>query len=161
MITLNTIRFEFGGRYLYKDASWQINPGEKYGLIGANGTGKSTLLRLLDGQYSLESGTMSRLKDLTIGFLNQDLLSYSSDDTILHVAMQAKGDLLQLESDIEAILLQLEHDHSEEILHRLHDKQVEFEHAGGYDLRHKAEQVLEGLGFSTPDLARPLSEFSG
>ena len=161
MISLTNISFEFGGRYLYKDASWQINPGEKYGLIGANGTGKSTLLRVINGQYGIESGTISKLKDLTIGFLNQDLLSYSSDDTILHVAMQAKGDLLQLEEDIEAILAQLEHDHSEEILHRLHDRQVEFEHAGGYDLKHKAEQVLEGLGFSTPDLIRPLSEFSG
>ena len=161
MISLTNIRFEFGGRYLYDDANWQINPGEKYGLIGANGTGKSTLLRILDGQYSLESGTISRLKELTIGFLNQDLLSYSSDDTILHVAMQAKGDLISLEEEINRILVDLEHDHSEEMLHKLHDKQVEFEHAGGYDLRHKAEQVLEGLGFSTPDLSRPLSEFSG
>jgi ATP-binding cassette subfamily F protein 3 len=161
MISLTDVNFEFGGRYLYKDASWQINPGEKYGLIGANGTGKSTLLRVLNGQYSIESGTISKLRDLSIGFLNQDLLSYSSDDTILHVAMQAKGDLLKMEADIEDILLKLEHDHSEEILHRLHDLQVAFEHAGGYDLKHKAEQVLEGLGFSTPDLSRPLSEFSG
>src|SRR5258705_4853859 len=97
MISLTNINFEFGGRYLYQDASWQISPGEKYGLIGANGTGKSTLLRVIDGQYGIESGTISKLKDLTIGFLNQDLLSYNSEDTILHVAMQAKGDLLQLE----------------------------------------------------------------
>lgn len=161
MITLNNINFEFGGRYLYEDASWQINPGEKYGLIGANGTGKSTLLRIINGQYGLESGNISKVKDLTIGFLNQDLLSYNSDDTILHVAMQAKSDLLELEEKINQVLIQLEHDHSEDILHRLHDMQVEYEHAGGYDLKHKAEQVLEGLGFSTPDLSRSLSEFSG
>jgi ATP-binding cassette subfamily F protein 3 len=161
MISLSGISFEFGGRYLYQDASWQINPGEKIGLIGANGTGKSTLLRILDGQYSIESGTISRLKDLTIGFLNQDLLSYDSDDTILHVAMQAKGDLLRMEQEIETILARLEHDHSEGLLHRLHDLQVEYEHAGGYDLKHQAEQVLEGLGFTTGDLLRPLSEFSG
>ncbi len=161
MLSLNNISFEFGGRYLYKDTTWQINPGEKIGLIGANGTGKSTLLRIINGEYSLESGNISRLKNLSLGFLNQDLLSYDSEKNILDVAMEAFSAQLQLHEEIEEILAKLEHDHSEELLHDLHDKQTAYEAADGYNLQYKAEQLLEGLGFSTADLKRPLTTFSG
>ena len=161
MLSLNSISFEFGSRYLYKDATWQINPGEKIGLVGLNGTGKSTLLRIINGEYQIESGEISKLKNLTIGFLNQDLLSYSSSDTILEVAMQAFEKALQLEKEIHALLEKMEHDHSEEILHQLHDKQVAFEAVDGYNIQAKAEALLEGLGFTTADLQRPLNEFSG
>jgi ATP-binding cassette subfamily F protein 3 len=161
VLSLNNISFEFGGRYLYKDTTWQINPGEKIGLIGANGTGKSTLLRIINGEYSLESGNISRLKNLSIGFLNQDLLSYDSEKNILDVAMEAFSAQLKLHEEIEAILVKLEHDHSEELLHELHDKQTAYESADGYNLQYKAEQLLEGLGFSTNDLKRPLTTYSG
>ncbi len=161
MLSLNNISFEFGGRYLYKDTTWQINPGEKIGLIGANGTGKSTLLRIINGEYSLESGNISRLKNLSLGFLNQDLLSYNSEKNILDVAMEAFSAQLKLHEEIEEILVKLEHDHSEELLHQLHDKQTAYEAADGYNLQYKAEQLLEGLGFSTNDLKRPLTTFSG
>src|ERR1041384_3545577 len=87
MLSLNKVSFEFGGRYLYEDASWQINPGDKAGLIGANGSGKSTLLRIINGEYSTESGNITKLRNLTIGFLNQDLLSYDSEKNILDGAL--------------------------------------------------------------------------
>ncbi len=161
MLSLNNISFEFGSRYLYKDATWQINPGEKIGLIGANGTGKSTLLRIINGEYSLESGNIAKIRDLTIGFLNQDLLSYDSNDSILAVSMQAFGKQNSLHEEIEEILRKLEHDHSDELLHALHDKQTAYEAMDGYNLQHRAESLLEGLGFSTEDLHRPLCEFSG
>lgn len=161
MLSLNNISFEFGGRYLYRDTTWQINPGEKIGLVGLNGTGKSTLLRIINSEYQLEKGEVSKLRNMTIGFLNQDLLSYSSSDTILEVAMQAFAEPLRLEKEIHALLEKMEHDHSEEILHELHDKQVAYEAADGYNIQHKAEALLEGLGFSTPDLSRPLDQFSG
>ncbi len=161
MLTLNNISFEFGGRYLYKNATWQINPGEKIGLVGLNGTGKSTLLRIINGEYALESGEVSKIKNLSIGFLNQDLLSYTSHETILDVALQAFSETIQLDKEIHELLEKMEHDHSEEILHELHDKQVLFEAADGYNLRPKAEALLEGLGFKTEDLSRPLNQFSG
>src|SRR5438477_4159506 len=110
MYSLNNISFEFGGHYLYEDASWQINPDEKIGLVGLNGTGKSTLLRIINGEYSIEKGEISKLKNLTIGFLNQDLLSYTSSDSILNVPMQAFQPLLDLEKDIHDLLQKLEHD---------------------------------------------------
>lgn len=68
MLVLNNISFEFGSRYLYKDTSWHIKPFEKIGLIGANGTGKSTLLRIINGEYQLSGGEVTKRKDLTIGF---------------------------------------------------------------------------------------------
>src|SRR3954462_2004112 len=114
MLTVNNIYFEFARRYLYKNATWQINPGEKIGLVGLNGTGKSTLLRLINGEYQPETGEVSKIRNMTIGFLNQDLLSYSSEDTIVEVAMQAFGDALKLEKEIHDILIKLEHDHSED-----------------------------------------------
>ncbi|MCX6273588.1 MAG: ABC-F family ATP-binding cassette domain-containing protein [Bacteroidetes bacterium] len=161
MITLHNFDFGFGGRYLFHEASWQINPGEKIGLIGANGTGKSTLLRIISGEYKIDSGTYTKLRDLSIGFLNQDLLSFSSSENILDVAMGAFESVLKLHLEIEEILEKLKHDHSEELLHLLHDKQTLFDHADGYTIQQKAEAMLEGLGFSTKDLYRPYSEFSG
>src|SRR3954465_5800831 len=121
MLTVNNIYFEFGGRYLYKNATCQINPGEKIGLVGLNGTGKSTLLRIINGEYQLEAGEIAKIKNLSIGFLNQDLLSYSSSESILDVAMMAFADTLRIEKEINLLLEKMEHDHSEEILHELHD----------------------------------------
>lgn len=161
MLVLNNITFEFGSRYLYKDTSWHIKPNEKIGLIGANGTGKSTLLRIINGEYQLSGGEITKRKDLTIGFLNQDLLSYESQNPILTVAMEAFGRQNELAAEIDRLLKLLETDHSDDVLHRLHDAQTEFEALGGYQIKAKAEEVLEGLGFSTADLTRPLNEFSG
>src|SRR5690242_4786519 len=103
MLVLNNISFEFGSRYLYKDASWHIKPNEKIGLIGANGTGKSTLLRIIAGEYKVSGGNITRRKDLVIGFLNQDLLSYQTDDSILKVAMQAFEKANKLNEEIHEI----------------------------------------------------------
>ena len=89
MIAINNLTFEIGARALYDEANWHIKPGEKIGLIGANGTGKTTLLKIIVGDYKPTSGTISMAKDLTMGYLNQDLLSYSSDKSIVHVAMEA------------------------------------------------------------------------
>ena len=102
MLVLNNISFEFGSRYLYKDTSWHIKPFEKIGLIGANGTGKSTLLRVIVGEYQLSAGEITKRKYLTIGFLNQDLLSYESQKSILEVAMEAFEKQNELAAEIEA-----------------------------------------------------------
>ncbi len=161
MFVLQQITLEFGSRVLFGDLSWHIKPNEKIGLIGANGTGKSTLLRVISGEYSPTSGDISKRNDLIIGFLNQDLLSYLSDNSILDVAMEAFERANIVHTEIEKILVQLEHDHSEEILNKLHKLQTEYDSLDGYQLQSKAEAILEGLGFNTDDLKRPLKEFSG
>lgn len=161
MISINNLTFEIGSRALYEDANWHIKPGDKVGLIGANGTGKSTLLRLIVGQYTPTSGTISMAKDLKIGYLNQDLLSYHSDKSILHVAMEAFERQNQLHTEIENLLKKLESDYSDEILNKLSDKQMEFEALDGYNIEFRAHEILAGLGFSEEEQKRPLATFSG
>lgn len=161
MISINNLTFEIGSRALYDEANWHIKPGDKVGLIGANGTGKSTLLRLIVGQYTPTSGTISMAKDLKIGYLNQDLLSYHSDKSILHVAMEAFERQNQLHTEIENLLQKLETDYSDEILNKLSDKQMEFEALDGYSIEFRAHEILAGLGFSEEEQKRPLATFSG
>ncbi|WP_149915309.1 ABC-F family ATP-binding cassette domain-containing protein [Sphingobacterium cavernae] len=161
MISINNLTFEIGSRALYDEASWHIKPGDKVGLIGANGTGKSTLLRLIVGQYKPTSGTISMAKDLKIGYLNQDLLSYHSEKSILHVAMEAFERQNQLHTEIENLLKKLETDYSDDILNKLSDKQSEFEALDGYNIEFRAHEILAGLGFSEDEQRRPLATFSG
>ena len=161
MISINNLTFEIGSRALYDEANWHIKPGDKVGLIGANGTGKSTLLRLIVGQYKPTSGTISMAKDLKIGYLNQDLLSYHSEKSILHVAMEAFERQNQLHTEIENLLKKLETDYSDDILNKLSDKQTEFEALDGYNIEFRAHEILAGLGFSEDEQRRPLATFSG
>jgi ATP-binding cassette subfamily F protein 3 len=161
LVALQNITFEFGARSIVGDASWHIMPQERIGLIGLNGTGKSTLLRIINGEYTVSAGQVEKAKNLSMGFFNQDLLSFESDESILHVAMTAFEAALALEKEIEDITRQLEHSQEEKLLHLYSDKLHAFEALDGYNIRHKTEAMLEGLGFSTADLARPYSEFSG
>jgi len=161
LIALQDITFEFGARAIVENASWHIVPGDRVGLIGMNGTGKSTILRVINGEYSVSKGSVNKAKNLSLGFFNQDLLSFESDESILKVGMTAFGEAIKLEKDIERLTQELETNQSEELLIEFSDKLHLFETLGGYEMKHRTEQVLEGLGFSTADLERPYSQFSG
>ena len=161
MISISNISYFIGGRPLYEDASMFIKPTDKIGLIGMNGRGKSTLLKIIHGDLTLDKGSISKSKDCTIGFLNQDLLSYQSDDAILTVAMAAFKEAVDTQRQIEKILHQLETEYSDDLVDKLTRQQEKFEHLDGYTMQAKAEEVLEGIGFNTKDLHRPLREFSG
>ncbi len=161
MISINNLSFLIGSRALYDEADWHIKPGDKVGLIGANGAGKSTLLRLIVGEYTPNSGSISMAKDLRIGYLNQDLLSYDSHNTILHVAMEAFDRQNKLHHEIEELLKVIETDYSEDVLNKLAEKQHEFDALDGYNIEYRANEVLAGLGFSAEDQLRPLNTFSG
>ncbi|HEX7017092.1 MAG TPA: ABC-F family ATP-binding cassette domain-containing protein [Cyclobacteriaceae bacterium] len=161
MISVSDISYLIGGRPLYENASMFIRPKDRIGLIGLNGKGKTTLLRLINGDIQVTSGTISKSNDCTIGFLNQDLLSYQSDDAILTVAMGAFRDAVETQRKLEKVIRQLETEYSEDLVHKLSQLQEKFERLDGYSMQAKAEEVLEGIGFSTSDLHRPLREFSG
>jgi ATP-binding cassette, subfamily F, member 3 len=161
MISINNLTFHFGSRTLYENASLHIKPKDRIGLVGANGTGKSTLLRLITGEYSPDEGTISKANDCSIGFLNQDLLSFQSEDSILHVAMMAFERALEVQAEIEKVLHKMETAYTDQLVEKLTRLQEEFEILDGYTIQSKAEEILEGLGFSTKDLQRPLREFSG
>jgi ATP-binding cassette, subfamily F, member 3 len=161
MLSINNLSFYFGSRALYDNVSLHIKPKAKIGLIGANGTGKSTLLRLITGEYTPDEGTISKSGDCSIGFLNQDLLSYESEESILTVAMMAFEKANAIQKEIEKTLHLMEVDYKDELVEKLTRLQEEFEVLDGYSLQSKAEEILEGLGFSTADLQKPLKNFSG
>src|ERR1044071_3085107 len=158
---LQNVTFEFGARVIVEDATWYIQPGERIGLIGYNGTGKSTLLKLLVGEYLPSAGTVERSRSTTIGYLHQDLLSFDTNESILQVAMGAFERVLQLEKEIEEIGKELKKAGDEKTLHEYSDRLHELDTLGGYNIHHKTEEVLQGLGFSNTDLQRPYKEFSG
>jgi ATP-binding cassette subfamily F protein 3 len=158
---LTNVTFEFGARIIVDNATWHIQPGERIGLIGYNGTGKSTLLKLLVGEYLPSAGTVERSRNTSIGYLHQDLLSFDTNSSILEVALGAFERVLQLEKEIEAIGKELEKTGDEKILLEYTDRLHELETLGGYNIHHKTEEVLQGLGFSNADLQRPYKEFSG
>ena len=158
---LQNINFEFGARTILQDATWHIQPGERIGLIGYNGTGKSTLLKLLVGEYQPSKGTVERSRGTTIGYLHQDLLSFDTNETILSVALGAFSRVLELEKLIETLGVELEKTGDEKVLHQYSDCLQEMDALDGYSIHHRTEEVLQGLGFSNEDLQRPYKEFSG
>jgi len=161
MISVSNITYFIGGRALYENASAVIKPGDRIGLIGLNGKGKSTLLKIIDGSLTPDSGSISKSKDCTIGFLNQDLLSFQSEDAILTVAMGAFKEALETHKALEKVLHEMEHNYSDNLVEKLSALQEKFDRLDGYTMQSRAEAVLEGIGFSTADLHRPLKTFSG
>ncbi|MCU0336433.1 MAG: ABC-F family ATP-binding cassette domain-containing protein [Sediminibacterium sp.] len=161
LIGLQNVTFEFGARTILRNASWHIHPGDRVGLIGYNGTGKSTLLKLLVGEYQPSAGTVEKGRETTLGYLHQDLLSFDTKDTILEVAMGAFEAVKKLEKEIEILGEKAAATNDEELLNTYAEKLHELEVLGGYEIEHKTEEVLHGLGFSDNDLKRPYQEFSG
>ncbi|MDZ4071693.1 MAG: ABC-F family ATP-binding cassette domain-containing protein [Sediminibacterium sp.] len=162
LIGLQNVTFEFGARVIVEDATWHIQPGDRIGLIGYNGTGKSTLLKVLVGEYTPSKGSVEKGKDTTIGYLHQDLLSFDTNDTITEVALGAFERVRQVEKEIETLGHELEKDpENNDLLIRYTDALHELDVLDGYNIHHKAEEVLHGLGFSNEDLVRPYKEFSG
>ncbi|MFN5055330.1 MAG: ATP-binding cassette domain-containing protein, partial [Bacteroidota bacterium] len=129
--------FEFGARAIVEDATWHIHPGERIGLIGYNGTGKSTLLKLLSGEYQPSKGTVERSRTTSIGYLHQDLLSFDTDESILKVAMGAFERVLQIQREIEILGLELEKNEDEKKLLLYTDLLSEMDVLDGYNIEHK------------------------
>lgn len=162
LLALNNVSFSFGARQMLDEVNIQIGENERIGLVGPNGAGKSTLLRLIMGEYSIDGGNIQKANDATIGFFNQDLLSFSTDNSILSVVMTAYEKAVQVENKMAELLKALESQPEDaklldEYANALHD----FETAGGYEMEHKSAEILEGLGFSTAALQRSYNTFSG
>ncbi|MBK6381238.1 MAG: ABC-F family ATP-binding cassette domain-containing protein [Chitinophagaceae bacterium] len=161
LLGLQNVTFEFGARTIVEDATWHIQPNERIGLIGYNGTGKSTLLKVLTSQYSPAKGTVEKGRETTIGFLHQDLLGFDTEDSILEVAMGAFERVKQLEKEMELLGHELEKTGDESLANKYADLLHEMEVLDGYSIHHRTEEILQGLGFANADLGKPYKNFSG
>ena len=161
LLGLQNVTFEFGARTIVEDATWHIQPNERIGLIGYNGTGKSTLFKVLTGQYSPSKGTVEKGRETTIGFLHQDLLGFDTDDSILEVALGAFERVKQLEKELDEIAKELEKTGDEDLAMEYSEKLAEMDVLDGYSIHHRTEEILQGLGFSNAELNKPYKNFSG
>lgn len=162
LIGFQNVTFEFGARVIVADATWHIQPGDRIGLVGYNGTGKSTLLKVLVGEYTPSKGTVEKSRETTIGYLHQDLLSFDTNENITEVALGAFERVRALEKEIEQLGIELEkNSEDEDLLIKYTDSLHELDVLDGYNIHHKAEEVLHGLGFSNEDLLKPYKQFSG
>ena len=161
LIGFNNVSFEFGARTIVAGATWHIQAGDRVGLVGYNGTGKSTLLKIMVGEYQPSAGAVERGKNVTIGYLHQDLLSFDTSDSILNVAMGAFERVRFLEKEIERIGIELEKKHDEKLLQTYTDYLHEIDLLDGYNIQHKTEEVLHGLGFGTEQFNNSYRTFSG
>ena len=161
LLGLQNVTFEFGARTIVEDATWHIQPNERIGLIGYNGTGKSTLLKVLTGQYTVAAGSVEKGRETTIGFLHQDLLGFDTEDTILQVALGAFERVQQLEKEMELLGKELEKTGDESLVNDYADLLHEMDVLDGYSVQHRTEEILQGLGFSNIELHKPYKNFSG
>ncbi len=162
LLQLNNVSFSFGARQMLNEVNLQIGENERIGLVGPNGAGKSTLLRLIMGEYSVESGNIQKANDVSIGFFNQDLLSFATDNSILSVVMTAYEKAMEWQATIDKLTAELEgRPEDAALLDAYANALHEFEMAGGYEMEYKAAEILEGLGFSTTSLQQSYNTFSG
>jgi ATP-binding cassette, subfamily F, member 3 len=164
MIHLTNITRQHGARTLFKDASFQITPGSRSGLVGPNGAGKTTVFRLITGAEPLDGGEISCSKQTVIGYFSQDVGEMAGRSALAEV-MAASARTVQLGEQIQqmeaAMCEPLDDDALAALLERYGDAQQEFEHRGGYDLENRAQAVLTGLGIGPEDYLRPVESFSG
>lgn len=161
MITLDNIGVEFGGDWLYRNTTLQIKPGDRIGLIGRNGTGKTTLIRLITKELLPSEGKISMAKGLKIGWLNQEMQSLESDRTVLQVALDAFADVIAMRQEIEDLLGNPKINEDEQLIRSLTEKQQYLEAVDGYQIETKAATILAGLGFSEAEQNQPFNTFSG
>src|SRR6202165_6039305 len=150
MISFSNINKQYGKQLIFVDASFQLNPGEKVGLVGPNGAGKTTLFRMIVGEEMTDDGEVSVPKKLTIGYFRQDVEEMSGR-SVLDEAIAGSGRLGALDHE----LADLQHamgdpdraGDADRVLARFGEVQEEYEHLGGYALENRTREILLGLGF--------------
>ncbi len=157
MISVSNLSKEFGDRVLFADASFQLNPGERYGIVGANGSGKTTLLSILSGDAPASGGTVSIPKSARLGVLRQDQFLYE-DQEVLGVALMGNPELWDAMVEKEALLARA-HEHFD--ADRFSELEETVQRHDGYTAEARAATILEGLGLPAEVHRKPLSTLSG
>jgi len=164
MISFSKIGKQYGRQILFVDASFQLNPGEKVGLVGPNGAGKTTLFRMIVGEEAPDEGDVSVPKRMTIGYFRQDVEEMAGR-TVLEEAIAGSGRLGDLHHELEGLQRDMadpaKGDDMDRILARFGEVQEEYEHGGGYGLEAQAREVLHGLGFEDDRIDGDVGKLSG
>ncbi|MDA3843831.1 MAG: ABC-F family ATP-binding cassette domain-containing protein, partial [Candidatus Kapabacteria bacterium] len=166
MLNISNLSIHYGNRYLFDSVSIAVRPLDRIGLVGRNGTGKSTLLKIITGEELPEEGTVSMPNDYTLGYLAQEMET-GSELSIYEETATALVALQELERRIEAIGIELgertdyESDEYTALVNELTDSDQHFGNLGGHTMEADIEQVLTGLGFIRTDFTRSVNEFSG
>jgi ATPase subunit of ABC transporter with duplicated ATPase domains len=164
MISFSRIGKQYGRQILFVDASFQLNPGEKVGLVGPNGSGKTTLFRMIVGEETADEGDVSVPKKLTIGYFRQDVEEMAGR-SVLDEAIAGSGRLGSLHHELEDLQQGMADpgraDDMETILARFGEVQEEYEHLGGYALENRTREILLGLGFDAERIDGDVGALSG
>src|SRR5258708_22314726 len=164
MISFSNINKQYGKQLVFVDASFQLNPGEKVGLVGPNGSGKTTLFRMIVGEEAPDEGDVSVPKKLAIGYFRQDVEEMSGR-SVLDETIAGSGRAGALHHELEALNHAMgdpaRADDMDRILARFGEVQEEYEHLGGYALEAQAREVLHGLGFEDDRIDGDVGNLSG
>jgi ATPase subunit of ABC transporter with duplicated ATPase domains len=153
---------QYGGQILFMDASFQINPNEKVGLVGANGSGKSTVFRMLVGEESPDDGNVEKPKKLTLGYFRQDVGDLKGR-SILAETCAGAGEVAKLADELALLTDKMEHpgDDLDAVIERFADVQARYQDLGGYELEARAQEILHGLGFTQAQMPHDIGTLSG
>ncbi len=166
MLNIHNLSISFQGEYLFEDITFKLGLGDRIGLIGKNGAGKSTMLRILSKEQESDSGQIAADKDLKIGFLKQDI-DFDFGKTVLEESYEAFKDIKACEGKLERINTQLaeridyESESYNQLMIDLNEIQHQYEILGGYNYQGETEKILQGLGFKREDFNKLTDTFSG
>ena len=164
MIHLSNITKQHGSQVLFKEASFQVLPGSRTGLVGPNGAGKTSIFRIITGEEEVDSGEITCAKKTTIGYFSQDVGDMSGWSALEEV-MAGSAETVRLSAELKlmeaAMCEPMEDDEMAALLERYGTAQEDFEHRGGYDLDTRAQTVLTGLGIGPDRFHHPVETFSG
>jgi ATPase subunit of ABC transporter with duplicated ATPase domains len=162
VISFTNVSKQYGPQILFVDASFQVNPGEKVGLVGPNGAGKSTLFRLITGEETADDGVIDRPKKLTLGYFKQDV-GMMSGRTVLQETVAGAGEVADLGEELAALEAKMASpgDDFDKVVARFGDVQARYQELGGYELEARAQEILAGLGVQADQVAGDVGNLSG